>query len=327
MLTTFEITAFDAVCSTSWDLGGTGALIVSNVTAVMRTRSFTLRGVLSLGTSNLDLELRSASDGHLFRLVKPMKVFELQLLVKDALEKMIPQIKSLPDTSLLDLNVINASVIKLAEVQLSKNLKSLHSFALEVQISNAWSFFKSCCTIVAPTMSLRVKDLNDIPTYTLGIIGNLELSDNVQHLVLPLECNIPVSVRSVIALKLRSEVIFNLSKITILPMVGKLIPSDLLSPISDFLGDVRMWPLEAHFKPLSARMIALNLTATALRHWNLKGFPLTLQNITVQLNITKSIQATLFGMFYMKAQAVSFHIPFPAASPHEAEMVMGFQNE
>ena len=325
MLTTYEITEFDAVCSTSWDLGGTGALIVSNVTAVMRTRSFTLRGVLSLGTSNLDLELRSASDGHLFRLVKPMKVFELQLLVKDALEKMIPQIKSLPDTSLLDLNVVNASVIKLAEVQLSKNLKSLHSFALEVQISNAWSFFKSCCTIVAPTMNLRVKDLNDIPTYTLGIIGNLELSDNEQHLILPLECNIPVSVRSVIALKLRSEVIFNLSKITILPMVGKLIPSDLLSPISDFLGDVRMWPLEAHFKPLSARMIALNLTATALRHWNLKGFPLTLQNITVHLNITKSIQATLFGMFYMKAQPVSFHIPFPAASPHEAEMVMGFQ--
>lgn len=324
MLTTFEITEFDAVCSTSWDLGGIGALVISNVTAVMTTRSFSLRGVLSLGTSNFDLELRSSSDGHLFRLVKPMKVFELQLLVKDALEKMIPQIKNVPDASLLDLNIIDASVIKLAEVQLSKNLKSLHSFTFEVQISNAWSFFKSCCSILAPTMSLRVNDLNDIPSYTLGITGNLELSDNEQNLVLPIECNIPVSVRSVIALKLRSAVIFNLSKITVLPMVGKLIPSDLLSSISGFIGDVQMWPLEAHFKPLSARMIALNLTATALRHWNLKGFPLTLQNITVHINFKESIQATLFGMFYLKAHPVSFHIPFPAALPHVAEMGMGF---
>lgn len=301
MLTTFEITEFGAVCSTSWDLGGIGALVISNVTAVMTTRSFSLRGFLSLGTTNLDLELRSSSDGHLFRLVKPMKAFELQLLVKDALEKMIPHLNSVPDASLLDLNTIDASVINLAEVQLSNNLESLHSFALEVQISKAWSFFKSCCSLIAPTMSLYVKDLNDIPSYTLGIAGNLELSDNEQRLVLPLECNIPVSVRSVISLKLRSAVIFNLSKIAVLPMVGKLIPSGLLSPISDFIGDVRLWPLEAHFKPLSARMIALNVTATALRQWNLKGFPLTLQNITLHLNVRESFHATLLGMFYLKA--------------------------
>ena len=307
-LTTFEITEFDAVCSTSWDLGGIGALVVSNVTAVMTTRSFSLRGVLSIGVSNLHLELGSSSNVYLFRLLNPVKVFKLQRLVKDALEKMIPQITNVPDANLLDLNMIDASVIKLAEVQLSKDLKSLHSFALEVQISNAWSFFKSCCSIASSTMSLRVKDLNDIPSYSLGITSNLELSDNEQHLVLPIACNIPDSVRSVIVLRLRSAVIFNLSKITVLPMVGKLIPSDLLSPISDFIGEVRMWPLEAHFKPLSARIIALNLTATALKQWNLEGFPLTFQNITVHLNVKESIQASLFGMFYLKDHPYSISV-------------------
>lgn len=325
-LAAFEITEFGAVCSTSWDLGGIGALAISNVSAVMTPQLFRLRGFLLLGTTNMELELTNSSAGHLLRLVKPVNAFELERLVKDALQKMVPQLKSVPDASLLDLNAIGASLVKLAEVELSKNLGSLHSFALDLQISNSWSFFKSCCSLIAPTMSLRVKDLNDIPSYTFVITGNLELSDKEQRLVLPLECNIPDSLRSVIILKLKSAVTFNLSNIALLPMVGKLIPSGMLTPISDFIGNVRVWPLEAHFEPRSARMISLDLTATALRHWNLRGFPLTLQNITLDLNVRESFHAALFGMFVLKALPISFRIPYPPPLPHLIEMKIGFQS-
>lgn len=324
-LTAFEITQFGAVCSTPWDLGGIGALVISNVTAFMTQQWFRLRGSLLLGTTNMELELTNSSVGYLLRLVKPVNASELERLVKDALQKMVPQLKILPDASLLDLNIIDASLVRLAEVEFSNSLASLHSFALEVQISNAWSFFKSCCSLIAPIMSLRVKDLNDIPSYTLVITGNLEFSDNDQRLVLPLELNIPDSVRSVIILKLKSPVTLNLSTITVLPMVGKLIPSGLLKPISDFIGNVRLWPLEAHFKPLSAQMIKLNLTATALKDWDLRGFPLTLHNITLELNVGKRFHATLLGMFLLKARPISFEMPFPSSLPHLTELKIGFQ--
>ena len=324
-LTAFEITQFGAVCSTPWDLGGIGALAISNVTAVMTPQWFNLRGFLLFGTTNLELELKNSSAGYVFRLVQAVNAFELERLVKDALKKMVPQLKSLPDASLLDLDAKDGSLVRLAEVELSKNLGSLHSFALEVQISNAWSFFKSCCSLIAPTMSLRVKDLNDIPSYNLDITGHLELSDNEQRLVLPLECNVPDSIRSVIILKLKSAVIFNLSKIAVLPMVGKLIPPGLLTPISDFIGNVRLWPLEANFEARSARMIALSLTASALKHWNLRGFPLTLQNVTLDIDVRKNFHATLLGTFLLKAQPISFQIPFPSPLPHLTEMKIGFQ--
>ena len=324
-LTAFVVDEFIAVCSTSWDLGGIGVLKMSNVTIFMTRKSFQLRGVLLLGSTNLELELRNTSAGQVFRLLKPMNASELDKLLKDALEKMVPGLKRVPDARLIDLNILDASLVKFAEIQLSNRLDSLSSFAVEVQISKAWSFFHSCCSLIDPTMNLRVKDLNDIPSYTLGITASLEFADSKNRLEFPLEFNIPDSLRSEIELKLTSPVIFNFSKVAMLPMVGKLIPSGLLTPISDFIGDVRLWPLEAHFQPRTARMRKLNLTATALKQWSLKGFPLKLENITLDLKIWHSFHADLLGMFVLMAHPISFQIPFSPSLPHLPEMKMRFE--
>ena len=324
-LTTFEIDEFRAVCSTSWDLGGIGVLAISNVTAFMTRESFKLRAFLLLGSANLELELANTSAGHVFRLPKPMNASELDKLLKDAFAKMIPHLKRVPDARLINLNILDASMVKLVEIQLSNTMDSLKSFALEVQLSKSWSFFQSCCSLISPTMNLRVQDLDDIPSYTLDITASLELVDNNNRLVLPLQCNIPNSFRSEIRLKLTNAVTFNLSKITVLPLVGKLIPSGLLTPISDFIGNVLLWPLEAHFKPRTARMTMLNLTATALKKWSLQGFPLTLENITLDLNIGNSFYANLLGMFVLLDHPIFFQIPFSPSLPILPEMKMGFE--
>ena len=324
-LTKFEIDEFRAICSTPWDLGGIGAISVVNVTAIMTPQSFKLRGSLLLGNTNLELELKNTSTGQLFSLVKPANTSGLQNLVKDAFTKMIPGLKSVPDASLLGLHITEDSLVQFAEVQFSNNFDSVSSFNLEVRISKAWSFFKSCCSLIAPTMTLRVKDLNDIPSYTLDISSSLELVDNKKRLLLPLECNIPASKRSVITLKLKRAVIFDLSKITVLPLVGKLIPSGLLSPISDVIGNISLWPLEANFEPLTARLIMLTLTATALKQWNLNGFPITLENITLHMNVGRTFNTTLKGMFLLNAYPISFQIRFAPTLPNLPEMRMGFQ--
>ena len=321
-LTAFEINDFRAVSSLPWDLGGIGALKIANATVFMSLKSYKLRGFLLLGSTNLELELTHTSAGQAFRLVRPLDTFGLAQLIKDSLKKMIPHLTNLPDTSLLGLN---ASLVQFAEVQLSHNFDSLISFALTVKISTAWSFFKSCCSLISPTMNLRAEDLNDIPSYSLDITGSLQLVDKEKRLVLPLECNIPESLRSVITLKLRSAVVFNLSKIAVLPLVGKVIPSGLLAPVSDFIGNVRLWPLEANFEPLTARLTGLNLTATALKHWNLNGFPLTLENITLHVNTGQTFFAALQGTFILKAHPISFQIPFAPTLPGLPEIKMGFE--
>ncbi|XP_078377353.1 uncharacterized protein LOC144660575 isoform X1 [Oculina patagonica] len=321
-LTAFKIDDFRAVSSLSWDLGGIGALKIDNVTVFMGFQSYKLRGFLLLGNTNLELELTRTSAGQAFRLVRPLNAFGLEQLVKDSLKKMIPRLTNLPDTSLLG---INESLVQFAEVELSHNLDSLLSFALTVKISVTWSFFKSCCSLISPTINLRAEDLNDIPSYSLDMTGNLEIVDKEKRLVLPLECNIPESLRSVITLKLRSAVVFNLSKIAVLPLVGNVIPSGLLTPISDFIGNVRLWPLEANFEPLTARLTELNLTATALEHWNLNGFPLALENITLHVNVGQTFNAVLEGKFILKAHPISFQIPFAPTLPGLPEIKMGFE--
>ena len=321
----FEINAFRAVRSTSWDLGGIGVLTISNVTVLMDPQSFAFRGFLSLGNTVLELDLTNTSYGRAFRLVKPINVSGLGLLIKDALNKMIPDLKRLPDVNLLGLNIIDGSSVQFAELQLSNNFDSLYSFALTVKISKTWSFFQSSCSLIAPAMNLHVKDLSDIPSYTLHITGNLEFANSNNRLELPLECNIPVSRSSMITLKLQRSVIFNLSNITALPLIGKLIPPGLLTPISDVIGNVRLWPLEAHFEPITARLASLNLTATALKHWKLKGFPLALENITLEMSAGHTFHATLLGGILVKAQPISFRIQFLSPLPSVLEMKMGFQ--
>ena len=323
-MTVYEINEFRAVCSVSWDLGGIGALSILNATVIMSPRGFKLRGFLLLGYTYLELELKNSSAGHVFSLVKPVNATRLDQLVKDALKRMIPGLKILPEANRLGLDITDASLVQFAEVTLSNKYDSLNSFALEVQISKAWSFFRSCCSLIAPSMNLRVKDLNDIPSYTLSISGSLELVDNEQRLVLPLECNIPDSHRPKITLTLKSAVIFNLSKIAVLPLIGKVIPNGLLMPISDIIGNVRLWPLEANFESPTGRLTGLNLTATALKHWNLEGF-LTLQNITLDVKSGQTFEATLRGMFLLKAHPISFQIQFAPTLPDLPEMKIGFQ--
>ena len=325
-LTAFEILELRAVRSTPWDLRGLGGISVTNVTVFMNPQLFKLTGSLLLGNTTMELELTNYSAASLqtFHLVKPVDAFELDRIVKDTLTKLNPGLKLLPDTNLLGLDIPFASSVQFAEVQLTNNFNSLSSFSFSVNISKTWSFFRSCCSLIAPTMTLHVKDLNDIPSYILDITGRLELVDSDQRLVLPLECNIPESLQSVITLKLRSAVIFELSKITTLPLVGSLIPSGLLTPVSDFIGTVRLWPLEAHFEPLTARMTTLNLTVTALKDWKLNGFPLTLRNITLDINIRQNVQATLMGNIFLKNHPITFQIPFPPTSSNQPEMKMEF---
>ena len=322
-MTVYEINEFRAVSSKSWDLGGIGVLSISNATVIMSPRSFKLRGFLLLGYTYLELELKNSSAGHVFSLVKPVNATRLDQLVKDALQMMIPGLKILPEASRLGLDITDASLVQFAEVTLSNNYDSLNSFALEVQISKAWYFFRSCCSLIAPSMNLHVKDLNDIPSYTLSISGSLELVDNEQRLVLPLECNIPDSHRPKITLTLKSAVVFNFSKIAVLPLVGKVIPVGLLLPISDIIGNVRLWPLEGNFESFTGRLTGLNLTATALKHWNLEGF-LTLQNITLDLKSGQTFKATLRGMFLLKFHPISFQIQFAPTLPDLPEMKIGF---
>ena len=323
-LKAFEIDEFRAVC-TSWDLGGIGILKISNVTVSMTRELFKLNGALLLGSTNLGLELRNTSAGQAFRLLKPTNASELDKLIKDAFAKMLPNLKRVPDARLIDLNMLEGSAVQFAEVQLSNHLESLNSFGLKVKISKGWSFFQSCCSLIAPTINLYVKDLNDVPSYMLDITASLEFADNNNRLILPLQCNIPDSIRSDIKLKLTSPVVFNLSKIAALPIVGKLIPPGLLTPISDFIGNVRLWPLEAHFEPRTARMKAMNLTATALKQWSLKEFPLTLENITLDLDIVRTFYANLRGMFVLMSYPISFQIPFSPSLPRLPEMRMGFE--
>ena len=324
-LTEFEFTDFKAVRSTSWDLGGIGALAISNVTVSMNPQFFKLRGLLSLGHTILELELTNSSYGQAFRLVKPTNAFGLEPLVKDALKKMIPDVERFPDVSLLGLNVIDGSSVQFAEVQLSNNFDSLYSFDLTIKISKTWSFFQSSFSLIAPTMNLRVKDLSDVPSYTLDVTGSLEFVNSNNRLVLPLECNIPESRSSMITLKLQHAVIFNLSNIADLPLVGQLIPPGLLSPISDIIGNVRRWPLEAHFEPSTARLDSLIVTATALRQWKMKGLPLAMKNVALDMRVGHSFYATLRGEIFLKAKPISFRIPFPSTLPKVIEMKMDFQ--
>ena len=322
-MTVYEINEFKAVCSTSWDLGGTGVLSVSNATVIMSPHVFNLKGFLLLGHMQLELELKNSTGGHVFSLVKPVNATRLDQLVKDALKRMIPGLKILPEANRLGLDITDASLVRFAEVTLSNNYDTLNSFALEVEISKSWSFFQSCCSLIAPSMNLRVKDLNDIPSYTLSIMGSLELVDNNKRLVLPVQCNIPDSHRPVVTLKLKSAVIFNLSKIAVLPLAGKVIPTGILTPISDIIGNVRLWPLEANFESLTGHVTGLNLTAIALKHWNLIGF-LKLQNISLDVKYGPAFQATLQGMFLLKAHPISFQILFAPTLPDLPEMKIGF---
>ena len=139
----FEIRKFRAVCSTSWDLGGNGVLTIANVTVFISLQSFKLRGFLSLGNTVLELELTNSSDGEVFRLVNPINTLGLEALVTDALQKMIPGVKGLPDVNLLGLNINDASTIQSAEVQFSNGFDYLDSFAVTFKLSKLWSFFQS----------------------------------------------------------------------------------------------------------------------------------------------------------------------------------------
>ena len=324
-LTEFEFIDFKAVRSTSWDLGGIGALTISNVTVFMNPQFFKLTGLLSLGNTILELELKNSSHGKAFRLVTPTNAFGLGQLVKDALKKMIPGVENFPDVSLLGLDVVDGLSVQFAEIQLSNDFDSLYSFDLTVNISKTWSFFQSTFSLIAPTMNLRIKDLSDVPSYALDISGSLEFVNNNNRLVLTLECNIPESRSSLITLRLQRAAIFNLSNIAALPLVGQLIPPGLLSPISDVIGNVRLWPLEAHFEPTTARLDSLIVTATALRQWKMKGFPLAMKNVTLEMSVGHSFHATLVGEIFLKAKPISFRIPFPSTLPKVIEMKMDFQ--
>ena len=99
----------------------------------------------------------------------------------------------------------------------------------------------------------------------------------------------------------------------------------MLTPISDIIGNVRLWPLEAHFEPITARLASLNLTATALKHWKLKGFTLPLENITLEVIVGHTFHSTLLGRIFVKAHPISFRIKFPSPLPNVLEMKMGFQ--
>ena len=323
-LTEFQINEFSAVRSTSWDLGGIGALTITNVTVFMKPKLFKLRGFLSLGNTVLELELANTSDGQVFRLVKPINALGLKALITDALRKMIPGLKSSPDVNLIGLDIIDASSVQFVEVRLSNSFNTLHSFALTVKLSKSWSFFQSSFSLLTPSMNLRVNDLSDIPSYALNITGTFEFVNSNNRLVFPLEFNIPESRSSKITLKLQRAVIFNLSEIAVLPLVGKLIPPGLLAPISDIIGDVQLWPLQAHFAPLTARLNSLNLTAVALKHWKLKGFPLAFENITLEVRVGHAFHAVLLGMVFLKAQPISFRMPFPSALPNVPEIILGF---
>ena len=325
-LTEFEITDFRAISTTSWDLGGIGVLIISNVTVFMNARLFKLAGFLSLGNIVLELELKNSSHDQAFRLVKPVNTSELEPLIQDAFKKMIPGFNSLPDLKLLGLSAIDGSSVQFAEVKFSNYLDSLYSFSLTVSIAKSWSFFQSSFVLTDPTMNLYVNDLSDIPSFTLNISGSLEFADSNNRLVLPLECNIPESRSSMIALKLQRSVIFNLSNIAALPLVGKLIPAGLLTPISDVIGNVQLWPLKAHFEPITARLNSLNLTAKALTRWELKGFPLAMENITLEMSVGHSVQATLLGEIFLHALPISFRLQFPSTLPDVLELKLGFQD-
>ena len=139
-LTVFKINKFRAVCNTPWDLGGIGALSVKNATVFMTPQLFELRGFLSLGNTNMELVLKNSTTGRVFSLVKPVNTSGLDQLVKDALKKLNPGLRILPEVNLLGLDLIDASFVTFAEVQFSNNFDNLSSFALEVEISKAWSF-------------------------------------------------------------------------------------------------------------------------------------------------------------------------------------------
>ena len=327
-LTSFTITEFEALSVQPWDLGGIGVLELNNVTVRMDENAFEIKGLLLLGNTYLELELANMTLSPIIRLAKPKHVFNLRRLIQDGLRKMIPSLTSVPDPDLLSLDVDNGSLIQFAQVRFSNNLDSLIAFSLQVQLSTTWTFFKSCCTLISPTMNLRVTDLNDVPTYYLTVTSSVELQGDSDSLVLPLECNIPASLLSTITLRLTEPVVFNLSKITVLPLVGKLIPPGLLSPISSVIGNVRLWPLVAHFQPQTAEMSALNVVVTALKDWTFNGFPLTLRNIVMELGFETSkaleFHAALFGTFFFQRHHVSFQMPFPATIPDLAEMNMDF---
>ena len=325
-LAEFEINELEAVRSTSWDLGEMRALLISNVTVFMNSNLFDLRGFLALGNIVLELELTNSSQGQMFRLVKPINAYGLGSLIKDAFKKMIPGLKSIPDVNLLGLDILDASSVQLAEVTFANNFDSLYSFALTVSIAKTWSFFQSSISLIDPIMNLRVQDLSDIPSFALDVSGSLEFLANGNRLVLPLECNIPESNSSMITLKLKREVVFNLSNIAALPVVGTLIPAGLLAPISGVIGDVKLWPFEAHFEPVTARLNSSQLTVTALKKWELKGFPLALENITLKVNIKQTVEATLLGKIFLKAIPISFQIQFPPSLPDVLELKMSFQD-
>ena len=323
-LTVFEINTLQAVRTTPWDLGGIGALTIWNVTVSMSPHQFTLRGSLSIGNTVLVLKLTNSSDGQVFSLVRPIEVKGLNDLITDALKKMLPGVKSLPDVDLLGLNVADRSSVQFAKVQFSNNFDFLQSFALKIRLSNSWSFFQSTFSLLAPTMNLHVDDLSDIPSYKLDISGTIEFVNGKNRIVFPLECNIPESPNSMITLKLQQEVVFNLSNIAALPLVGKLIPPSLLAPISDIIGDVQLWPLSADFEPTTARLESLNLTVTALKHWKLKGFPLVFQNITLEFRAGQKVYATLQAIVVLNAKPIFVRMPFPPDIPNMPELKLTF---
>ena len=322
--TVFQINTLQAVRSTPWDFGGIGALTIGNVTVSMSPHQFTLTGSLSLGNTVLELKLTNSPDGQVFSLVRPIEVKGLNDLITDALKKMLPGVKSLPDVDLLGLNVADRSSVQFAKVQFSNNFDFLQSFALKIRLSNSWSFFQSTFSLLAPTMNLHVDDLSDIPSYKLDISGTIEFVNGKNRIVFPLECNIPESPNSMITLKLQQEVVFNLSNIAALPLVGKLIPPSLLAPISDIIGDVQLWPLSADFEPTTARLESLNLTVTALKHWKLKGFPLVFQNITLELRAGQKVYATLQAIVVLNAKPIFVRMPFPPDIPNMPELKLTF---
>ena len=140
----------------------------------------------------------------------------------------------------------------------------------------------------------------------------MDFSKGMKIVSFPLKVQIPSGKQLPVNLALTSAVEVQMSDIFVLPLVGKIIPQGLVSPVAGTIGSIRINSLSVDFTPGSPTKIkSLSMSTTATKNWKILGLPLEFGNITFKIwYLPNSFKGLLSGTIAVQNHPIPFEIPF-----------------
>ena len=313
-LTVMKITELQAECPKQWDIGGLGILYAKDLRVNMSNSFFDLSGTIIIGGIIIPVQF-TPNDFSMpqFRLPKQISIPDLPAFIKAVFQQIVAHEKEIPDGTLVGLDTAMSFVIQTANVRFSRDLKSLVSLDVQILFPRDWAFLSNVFTMKNPTIEIKITDFTSVQVdYEIYISGTMDFSKGMKIVSFPLKVQIPSGKQLPVNLALTSAVEVQMSDIFVLPLVGKIIPQGLVSPVAGTIGSIRINSLSVDFTPGSPTKIkSLSMSTTATKNWKILGLPLEFGNITFKIwYLPNSFKGLLSGTIAVQNHPIPFEIPF-----------------